>query len=124
MKTLLIESQRSIRDLVKVALQQFADAEVETAEDNWALEMAREKAYDMLVVSDHLAHPGDGLLLLKDLREQGFKVPAVVISRDRGEALGRERSNLNIAAVVNIPIDTVDLFKSIVSCRMRAEARR
>ncbi len=123
MKTLLVEANRPVRDLVKVALQQFDETVVEIAEDNWALEMARENEYQMLVIADQLSHPGDGLLLLKDLRELGFSAPAVVVSRDRGEALSREKGNLNVVAVLHVPIDTVELFRAIVSCRLRTDVR-
>ncbi len=122
MNALLLESSRPVRDLVKVALLQFDGMTVDCAEDSWALEMVKEKPYELLVVSDCLEAPGDGLLILKQIREMGSQAPAVVLSHDQGAAASRERAALIIMDIVSVPPDTVALFKAIVTAKQKAES--
>jgi DNA-binding response OmpR family regulator len=124
MRVLLVEANKAQRDLVKVALQQFEGTIVDTAEDNWAVEMARENAYQAIVLDDQLLHQGDGVLVLKDLREAGCLAPALVLSKDSGESLSRERDALNVTQVLSFPLDTIELFKAVMALREKAGANR
>jgi DNA-binding NarL/FixJ family response regulator len=123
MRVLLVEADHVVRDRVKVALQQFDGTTVDVAEDAWALELAKENAYDLVVISDHLDQAGDGLKILKELRAGGLAGAAVVLSRDRGEAATRDKEALNVAAVVAVPPDTVEIFKAIVTAQSRSSGK-
>jgi len=125
MKVLLVEADHAVRDILKVALQQFDGSSVDMAEDSWALELARSNAYDMLVISDTLQEPGDGIKLLQDLRAGGLMGPAILLSRDRGEASGlRKREAVDVAQVLTVPPDTVEIFKAVVAAQDRMAGRR
>lgn len=122
MKVLLVETNHVVRDQMKVALQQFDGTTVDTAEDSWALELAKENVYDLLVIADQLAEPGDGLGLLKDLRAGGLAGPVILLSRDRGEGGGKDREGVNAAAVLTVPPETVEIFKAILAAQQRMSA--
>lgn len=122
MRVLLVERDHTVRDRIKVAFQQFDGTTVDVAEDSWALELAKENEYDLLVVTDRLETPGDGLAILRDLRGGGVGAPAILLSRDRGE-VSAARDLTNVAAVLTVPPDTVDIFKAIVSVHQRAASK-
>jgi DNA-binding response OmpR family regulator len=125
MKVLLVEADHQVRDVVKVALQQFDGASVDLAEDAWALELARSNVYDMLVISDKLQEPGDGIKLLQDLRAGGLMGPAILLSRDRGDASGlKDREAVDVTQVLTVPPDTVEIFKAVVAAQDRMAGRR
>jgi DNA-binding NarL/FixJ family response regulator len=119
MKVLLVEAEHGVRDRFKVALQQFEGFTVDTAEDSWALELAKETAYDMVAIADQLKEPGDGIQLLRDLRASGVIGPAIVLTRDGGAAIAQEKEMLNVASILPVPPETVDCFKSIVTAQNR-----
>ena len=122
MRVLIVEKDHSVRDRVKVALQQFDGVAVDLAEDGWALELAKENQYDLLVITDRLEVPGDGIALLKDLRTGGLAAPALLLSRDRGDvSIARELHN--VATVLTVPPDTVEIFKCIVTVQQRMNAK-
>ncbi len=122
MKVLLVEKDHSIRDRIKVAFQQFDGTTVDVAEDSWALELAKENEYDLLVITDRLEAPGDGIALLKELRTGGTAAPAILLSRDRGEvSIARELPN--VSTVLTVPPDTVEIFKAIVTVHQRAASK-
>jgi CheY-like chemotaxis protein len=121
MRVLLVERDHKVRDRVKVALQQFEGTTVDTAEDAWALELAKENPYDLLVISDRLEKQGDGLEIMKQLREGGLGAPAILLSRDRIEGtLSREIPQ--VAASIAIPPDTVEIFRCIVMAQQKIAA--
>ncbi|MCK6479048.1 MAG: hypothetical protein HUU06_07565 [Planctomycetaceae bacterium] len=118
MRVLLVEKDHNVRDRVKVALQQFEGTTVDTAEDAWALELAKENPYDLLVISDRLETQGDGLELMKQLREGGLGAPAILLARDRIEGtLSREIPQ--VAASIAVPPDTVEIFRCIVMAQQK-----
>jgi DNA-binding response OmpR family regulator len=119
MKALLVETDHVIRDRVKVALQQFEGTTVDCAEDAWALELAKENPYDLLVIADHLQEPGDGLRLLRELRAAGLVGPSILLTRDSGDSGARDREAVNVSVVLTVPPDTVDIFKAIVTAQER-----
>lgn len=122
MRVLLVEKDHIVRDRVKVALQQFDGFVVDTAEDSWALELAKENAYDLLVITDRLEEPGDGVQLIKDLRDGGLGAPIILLSRDTGDgSLSREIPQ--VATVLAVPPDTVEIFKAIVTVQDRVGNR-
>jgi DNA-binding response OmpR family regulator len=124
MRVLLVEADHAVRDKLKVALQQFDGTSVDFAEDSWALELARSNEYDLLVISDVLHAPGDGIKLLQDLRAGGLMGPAILLSKDRGSAELKDREAVNVSVVLTAPPDTVEIFKAIVSAQDRMAGRQ
>jgi DNA-binding response OmpR family regulator len=119
MKVLLVETDHAVRDRIKVAIQQLEGSSVDTAEDSWALELAKESPYDAVVIADTLQAPGDGLQLLKDLRAGGLTGPAVLLSHGTADAGHKDREGVNAAAVLTVPPDTLDIFKAVLVIQER-----
>jgi DNA-binding NarL/FixJ family response regulator len=117
MNILLVEKDPGIRDLVRVALQQIRGVKVEQADDRWALDLAREITFDGVCIADELEAPGDGILLLKDLRSKNCNGPAMLITHSQREAIPPEAQELNVVTMVNVPVETVELFKAIAALR-------
>jgi DNA-binding response OmpR family regulator len=121
MKVLLVETNHVVRDQIKVAFQQIEGVTVDTAEDAWALELQKENAYDMLVIADLLTDQGDGIQLLKELREGGLTGPVILLSKSGADAdaMAKEREGVNAAVVLTVPPDTLDVFKAVLSAQQR-----
>jgi DNA-binding response OmpR family regulator len=119
MRVLLVETDHNVRDRIKVAFQQTEGNTVDTAEDSWALELAKESPYDAVVIADTLQAPGDGIQLLKDLRAGGLVGPAILLARGGADAAHQSREGVNAAAVLTVPPDTLDIFKAILVVQER-----
>jgi DNA-binding response OmpR family regulator len=120
MKVLLVETDHVNRDRIKVAFQQIEGATVDTAEDSWALEFQKENAYELLVIADTLTDPGDGLTLLKDLRDAGLTGPVVLLSKSGADGdAAKAREGVNAAVVLTVPPDTIDIFKAVIAAQQR-----
>jgi DNA-binding response OmpR family regulator len=119
MKVLLVETDHAVRDRVKVAFQQLEGSSVDTAEDSWALELAKESQYDAVVIADTLQTSGDGLALLKDLRTGGLTGPVILLSHGTADAGHKDREGVNAAAVLTVPPDTIDIFKAVLAVQAR-----
>jgi len=119
MRILVVETDHAVRDRVKVAFQQLEGCTVDTAEDSWALELAKESPYDAVVIADTLQAPGDGLQLLKDLRAGGLTGPVVLLSHPSSDAAPKDREGVNASAVLTVPPDTLDIFKAVLSVQAR-----
>src|SRR5690349_6960036 len=119
MRILIVETDHVVRDRIKVAFQQIEGTTVDTAEDSSAIELAKESAYDGLVIADSLQAPGDGLQLLKDLRAGGLTGPVVLLSRGGLDAAPKDREGVNAAAVLTVPPDTLDIFKAVLAVQGR-----
>jgi DNA-binding response OmpR family regulator len=121
MRVLLVETDHVVRDRIKVAFQQYEGTTVDSAEDSWALELAKENVYDILVIDDTLQTQGDGIQLLKDLRAGGLNGPVILLSKSGADADAgaKEREGVNAAVVLTIPPDTLDVFKAILNVQQR-----
>jgi DNA-binding NarL/FixJ family response regulator len=121
MKVLLVEIDHVVRDRIKVAFQQIEGCTVDTAEDAWALELQKENAYDVLVIADTLMDQGDGIRILKDLRDAGLTGPVILLSRGGADAetAAKEREGVNAAVVLTVPPDTIDIFKAVLAAQQR-----
>ena len=119
MKVLLVETDHAVRDRIKVAFQQIEGSSVDTAEDSWALELAKESPYDAVVIADTLQAPGDGLQILKDLRAGGLTGPVILLSHGSADAGHKDREGINAAAVLTVPPDTLDIFKAVLTVQER-----
>jgi len=119
MRVLLVETDHIVRDRIKVAFQQLEGCSVDTAEDSWALELAKESLYDAVVIADTLQAPGDGLQILRDLRTAGLTGPVILLSKGTSDQAPKDREGVNAAAVLTVPPDTLDIFKAVLAVQAR-----
>ncbi len=79
MNVLVVDDERNIRDLVRKFLR-LEGIEADGAENGLSAQrMVKERPYDALIVD--LKMPGmDGLTLIRWLRQEGFRMPVIMIS--------------------------------------------
>ena len=111
---LLVTTDPAARDIINVGLEQTQAFEVDTAEDAWALEMARSKVYRVVIMDADLTTT-DGLDLLKKIREVRPNAEHLVIARDRNQSrtLMRDKEQSSIYGFVHLPVDTLEFFKML-----------
>jgi two-component system OmpR family response regulator len=83
MRVLLVEDEQKVADFVRAALEeQGFTVDLQTKGDD-AYASARTEEYDVILLDIML--PGrDGLSILRQLREQGYDVPVILLTA-RGE---------------------------------------
>jgi len=123
MDILLIERDQLIRDLVKVGLQQFPEFTVMCGEGYAGVNELRQRSFDCVFLGvDSLQ--GEGMKLLRHLRQFDRTTELVVMTSHRmAKDLAGEKSKLNIAAMLNTPIEATEFFRLVGRIRARrAEA--
>ena len=123
MDILLIERDQLIRDLVKVGLQQFPEFTVMCGEGYVGVNELRQRSFDCVFLGvDSLQ--GEGMKLLRHLRQFDRTTELVVMTSHRmAKDLAGEKSKLNIAAMLNTPIEATEFFRLVGRIRARrAEA--
>lgn len=124
-KSLLIESDPKNRDIIRTGLDQFQVFAVDCAQDAWGVDMAREKAYDLIVVDLELGGRADGMAVVRQIREFDQDAEIVLITRGRSSRLlSKEKAVSNIFALLPLPLDEVGFFKLLARVRDRIESRK
>ena len=114
-RSLLITNDKSVRDVVKVGLEQTQNHEVTVVEDGWALEAVKNATYHLILCESTLSDGRDGVELLTQIRTFVPEATFMLITRTRTQSryLARERQSLGIAAFVQIPIEPVEFFRAV-----------
>ena len=124
-KVLLIESDPKTRDIIEVGLDNFQTFDVDHAEDAWAVEMAREKAYDLVLVNLELANHVDGMDVVHKIREKDKEVEIIVITKGKSSRLlSKEKAVSGVFALLPTPIEEQAFFKLIGRVRDRIETKK
>jgi len=124
-RALLIESDPRLRDIIEVGLETFQAFEIERAKDASALSMIREKEFDLLLVNADVEGKGDGLKIIRQVRETNQTVEILVLAEGKAtKTMIREKSACNIFAVLPLPIDELHFYKTIARARDRIEAKQ
>lgn len=113
-KVLLIVSDPTTRDTIQVGLRNFPGFEVEHAEDRWAVDMAREERYDLILASTRLSGEKSGLDIVRRIREFDSTSEIILITKGHSaKAVGREKTALNLFGHLEVPIDDQAFFKTL-----------
>ena len=114
-RCLLVTGDKAVRDIVKVGLEQVGGFAVDTAEDAWAFEMVRAKTYQLVVADTTLADGGDGMELLRTVRETLPDAELLLVCRDAADraAKARDKAEFSVYSFLAHPIDAGDFFKTI-----------
>ena len=124
-KVLLIESDPKTRDIIEVGLDNFQAFEVDHADDAWAVDMAKEKAYDLVIVNIELANRVDGMDVVRQIREGDQEVEIIVITKGKSSRLlSKEKAVCGVFALLPTPIEELSFFKLIGRVRDRIEAKK
>jgi DNA-binding NtrC family response regulator len=121
---LLVAAEKQARDVLKVGLEQSGSFAVDTADDVWAVEMAKTKAYEVVVADTTLSDGADGLELLRKIREALPQAELLLIARNKAQSryMTRDKQELGIYAFLHFPLETVEFFKTIARLVERCAA--
>jgi DNA-binding response OmpR family regulator len=123
-KALLIECEPKTRDIILVGLEQFQVFDVDHAEDEWGVEMAREKAYDLIVVNLDLGKGVNGMEIARSIREFEQNAELVLLTRGRSSKLvAKEKAALNVFALLTVPVEDEAFFKLMARVKERIEQK-
>jgi DNA-binding response OmpR family regulator len=121
MEILLVESDRLVRDQVKVGLQQFPEFHVTWGEGYAAVNELRQRHFDCIFLGIDGRGP-DNVRLLKHLRSFDRTTEAVIICSPRtAKDLGGEKSRMNITAFLATPVSANEFFKLVARLRARKQ---
>lgn len=124
-KALLIEADPRNRDIIRTGLDQFQVFHVDAIDDEFGVEMAKEKPYDLIIADIELGEQVDGMDVVRRIRE--FDQNAEILLATRGKSsrlLSKEKANSNIFALLPLPVEEVSFFKLLARVRDRIEAKR
>ena len=112
---LLVAGDKPARDTIKVGLDQTGSFEVDTVDDVWAVEMAKAKAYEVVIADTALADGTDGLELLRRIRAVLPSAELLMIARNKGQSryLTQDKQQLGIYAFLQFPVEKLEFFKTI-----------
>ena len=113
---LLVTGDKTVRDAVKVGLEQTQNFDVQIVEEQWAAEVSRNKEFDAVICECTLTDGRDGVELLGEVRESQPDAAFVLITRTRTQSryLARERQTLGITGFIQVPIEPVEFFRAVM----------
>ncbi len=124
-RALLIESDPRLRDIIEVGLDTFQAFEIDRTKDSSAILMAREKTYDLIIANFELARKGEGLKVIRQIRDQCESVEIIALAPGKtARSHAKEKASTNLFAILPIPLNEQHFFKTIARARDRIEAKQ
>ena len=123
MEILLVESDRYVRDQVKVGLQQFQDFNVTWGEGYAALNQLRQRGFDCVFLGIE-ANSEEGILLLDHMRSFDPTTELVVMTSSRqAKSMSGLKARYSIIGFIHTPIVVHDFFRFLGRIRERRMER-
>jgi DNA-binding NtrC family response regulator len=120
LNVLIVEEDARTRDLLRVGLDSFASFNVESIEPEWASEVARDRAFDLVLVNLEMADGTDGLAVVQAIREVNPRPEFILLTSGRSSRfLSSQKNANNIFAFLTLPLDVTAFFKTIARARDR-----
>lgn len=123
MTVMCIDNERAILDGMKTMLEGWGCQVVQAIDEDQAVaRMTDTKAQIDVVIADYHLGDGDGLVLIKELRElAGRSVPALLVTADRDRLLQQRALRAGIG-FMNKPVRPAALRATISRARSQAQA--
>ncbi|MFC1975107.1 response regulator transcription factor [Chloroflexota bacterium] len=109
---LIIDDSSYQRRLIRKFIEIQGHQTIEATNGNEGLEMIDTHAPDCILL-DLIMPEASGFELLETLQKQNSKIPAVVVTADVQASTHKQCLDLGAAAVVNKPVDSKQLRKTI-----------
>ena len=124
LRCLIVTGDKQVRDTILVGLQQIHACETATATDRWALQIVRDEPVDVVIADARLEDGTAGMDFLRDVRDAQPGAQLVLVAHGKAGARvsGRDRDELDIAAVIRVPITTSEFFRSMSRVMSRVGA--
>lgn len=123
MEILLVESDRHVRDQVKVGLQQFPEFNVTCGEGYAALNELRQSRFDCVFIGID-PNASDGLNLLDHMRSFDRSTDLVVMATARhAKGMAGIKARYGITGFVHTPLVVEDFFRFLGRFRERRQEK-
>jgi len=109
---LIVDDSSTMRKAIAKVLKEDGHNTLAVADGRKGLEFAAIHAPDCILL-DLIMPEVDGLGVLKALREQGSKIPVIVLTADIQEIVRKECLDLGATAFINKPMIGPELLKTI-----------
>jgi DNA-binding NtrC family response regulator len=120
LNVLIVEEDARTRDLLRVGLDSFSSFNVESIEPEWAAEITRDRAFDLILVNLEMSDGSDGLEVVQAIRENNPRPEFILLTRGRSSRfLSSQKNANNIFAFLTLPLDVSAFFKTIARARDR-----
>ncbi len=124
-RALVIEGDPRLRDIIEVGLETFQAFDVDRVKDASAISMVAERGYDLLLVNADVEEKGDGLKIIRQIRDMNQTVEIIVLAEGKAmRTMTKEKSACNIFSVIPLPINEQHFYKTIARARDRIVAKQ
>lgn len=119
---LYVNGDPTIRDMIKVALQQFKGFEGVFVDPADCLYHVAEGQYHVVFLED-VPGPAQTFEILEAMVQSDRRLPAVVIAEEANiNSFAHDRKRLNISAILRKPVDPIEVFKMLNRLREKVNA--
>lgn len=124
MNILILDDAKVIRSLLKLTLES-SDYEVDTSKTvAQALELAKSKSYDLIIVDYMLEDNHIGLELIRQLNEDNLQpnTPCIVLSAEQMKEHQPEAEDLGIKAWMKKPFTPIGILQTVEKVLAQSKA--
>lgn len=128
MRILVVEDESGIREFLKEGLESYTGFTVDTIGDRSAVDMARAKAYDLVIADMHLAEDLDALEIIREITAFDDHVRFIVMTGkkrlDVATKLVQALKGNQVASFLFKPFDLEELYIAVNRVRDTLPAAR
>lgn len=119
MQILVVETDRLIRDQVKVGMQQFPEFTVTCGEGYAGINLVRQRDFDAVFLGIPHDHR-EARRMIEHLRAVRPQIDLIVMSPERiAKEVSADKQRYDIWSILQTPIDVTDFFRLIARVRER-----
>lgn len=120
---LIVTSDKTVRDAIRVGLEQLQSFEVRGADGDLARDLIEAHAYDLVIADQQLSDGTEGLAFLHEVRGALPDAQLALIAHGKaGRVSPRDREALDLAAVFRVPFATAEFFSTVARLTDRLSA--
>jgi DNA-binding NtrC family response regulator len=127
MRILVVEDEPGIREFLKEGLESYSGFQVDTVNDIRAVEMARERKYDLVIADMHLSDDLDALAVIREITEFDRDVRFIVMTGkkrlDVATKLVTAIKSNQVASFLFKPFDLEELYIAVNRIREEVQVR-
>jgi CheY-like chemotaxis protein len=119
-QVLLLVGDSRTRDIIRSGLSHFQQFAVDHAPDAAGVERVKHKAYDLVILDTSLSAADGGLGVARTVLGENERTEVILLAPEHAaKQLSKEKGCANIFAVVPLPIQTQQFFKTLARAKDR-----
>ncbi len=124
-KVLLLVGDSRTRDIIRSGLDHFQQFAVDHAPDAAGVDRVKQKPYDLVILDTSLSSADGGLGVARAVLEENERTEVILLAPEHAaKQLSKEKGCANIFAVVALPIQSQQFFKTIARAKDRILLRQ